>query len=124
MKEREIIKAVYRHFKCRFYRVLGILDNTNPCNTIVKVVYNGQATHTETGELIKIYTINSVPCFCPADSEKEELKGKFVFYMALYPDENDNYPWYIRPYEMFNSEVDHIKYPDSDQKYRFEFVHK
>ncbi|MCI9488668.1 DUF1653 domain-containing protein [Lachnospiraceae bacterium 48-42] len=33
-----------------------------------------------------------------------------------------NHNTYIRPYEMFASEVEHVKYLDVDQQYRFELV--
>jgi hypothetical protein len=46
-----------------------------------------------------------------------ETKEKMVIYKSLYS--NDIY---VRPYDMFMSEVDHEKYPDIKQKYRFELI--
>jgi hypothetical protein len=62
-----------------------------------------------------------------------ETNEKMVVYKRLFVDEfsDDDHKFdyaplskeaYIRPLDMFMSEVDHVKYPDVKQKYRFEKV--
>ena len=64
----------------------------------------------------KYYVVIDIVNDCESNNEAEYRK--VVIYKALY---GEHLTW-ARPYEMFNSEVDHVKYPEVEQKYRFEEV--
>ena len=64
----------------------------------------------------KMYKVLDI--FYDSESNNDYEYKKVVIYQALY---GDKLKW-ARPYDMFNSEVDHIKYPDVKQKYRFEEI--
>ena len=68
--------------------------------------------HTEINKFIKIYKVGDLYY------HEEKINDNLVLYKALYDDKGI----YARPIEMFLSEVDKDKYPDIEQKYRFELV--
>jgi len=56
-------------------------------------------------------------------SRHTETKEELMIYKPLYETECvDGVDYAARPLDMFMSEVDHEKYPDIKQKYRFELV--
>ena len=61
----------------------------------------------------KIYMVEDIAKDC-------ETLEDIVVYRALY----DNKQLWVRKYSDFISEVDHSKYPDVKQKYRFEELRK
>ena len=56
------------------------------------------------------------------NSESYDENSPDLSKMVVYQDINDESNCWIRPYDMFNSLVDHQKYPEIPQKYRFEEI--
>ena len=73
------------------------------------LVFGGVYRHVKN----KYYTVLNIV-------EHSETGEQLVLYCANYGERK----FYVRPLDMFLSEVDHDKYPEVEQKYLFELVTK
>ena len=118
------IPAVYKHFK---HKEDGIINNYLYCtmflaypikkedglNTeIMRKAPKITVKHTETNEEITLFYYDNKWNYI------NERKETLVIYKSLY---DGSFP-YARPMDMFLSEVDHNKYQNVKQKYRFELL--
>lgn len=127
MEERKLIyPAIYKHFKGKYYATIGLVSpmNKKEIDTLIENFKEEEtienitcmyALHTETQEHIQIIKVDDELKYLDYYSRYNE---KLVLYKSLY---DDAIP-YVRPYDMFMSEVDKEKYPNVEQKYRLELV--
>ena len=105
----DVLSNVFLNYKPKFYYYLdgGTIYGRFRSN-IVKHFKHKESTD---DPLNYIYEILGV------SAHSENHSEMFITYRSL----KDHKVW-VRPYDMFMSEVDHEKYPDVKQKYRFESV--
>ena len=117
------IPAVYKHFK---HKEDGIINNYLYCTMFLAYPISEEnvpeeimrkapkitVKHTETNAEITLFYYDNKWNYI------NERKETLVIYKSLY---DSSFP-YARPMDMFLSEVDHNKYQNVKQKYRFELL--
>lgn len=111
------LKTKYKHFKNNDYMTLCI-SNPVDAENLKKIKVDVELLSAEFTEeqnyKINIYKGEDNKYYHLAN--KDFINCELVIYISLY----HVFKIYARPYKMFNSKVDKIKYPDVEQIYRFE----
>ena len=130
MKDRKIVvPGIYRHFK---HTEDGIPNNYMYCTMFVAKAVDKKGIQ-ESCEPFETKLLPIIWVKYTEDKEKQIplflIDGEYKFWngdcnqdLLVYKSLYDGEQPYARPYDMFMSEVDHEKYPNVKQKYRFELV--
>lgn len=102
------VPGIYRHFKGEYYAVMAISNKLSHKILDAEIL---EGFHTELKRRVKIYKKDN-KYYHEEDIDQDSL----VLYKTLY----DSSGIFLRPREMFLSEVDREKYPETKAKYRFE----
>lgn len=124
MKNKITIPGIYKHFKGNYYATMFVSESIDvdelinifkeqEIDPISSIFMNTE--HTETGSIIRLFKVYNGITY-KIYHIKQECEDNLVIYKSLY----DGHMAYARPCKMFISEVDLVKHPDCDQKFRFE----
>ena len=122
MKVRKLVSpAIYKHFKNKYYATMGVAKRIDTRNfpkdyydSDKYTIFIAEYTEAKSKDDLEVTLI-------VIDGEFYHLRGDLddlVIYKSLY----DGHIAYARDYGMFLSEVDRVKHPNVEQKYRFELV--
>ena len=126
-----ILKSKLRHFHCENNEYneddADVLSNVNVDLAFCEKYFKSEPTkvtdrdievksgqkwkHFKEGKIVEVIAV----------SQDTENTGSFSVVYRCKDEDNTDKIW-NRPYDMFVSEVDHKKYPNATQKYRFELI--